>query len=251
MNLEIIPSISGLLHKYNDKFLADDSLSNVDVLLLSLYLIEKKNQKTGVTYTEIKEIFFSLGRTENNFNVAIHRAKKQNLIEEKEKAFYFLIQGLKQIWKILGKTEKSKVWILKSGEFFTSIKLFEEFIQNEIKDEEMLLFDPYISSNTLYPFSMLKGKLKTIKILTSNIHEEEKFKEYKKKFEKEFSINLQVKKNLKIHDRWLISGEKCWSIGSSIKDLGNKDTTIHELDGVKNSLTELFKFRWDEAEEFN
>jgi hypothetical protein len=249
MDLEIVPQISGLLHKYNDKFLADDSLSNVEVLLLSLYLIEQKNKKAGATYSEVKEFFLSLGRKENNFTVAIHRAKKQDLVEEKENVFYFLIGGLKNIWKVLGKIEKSRVCILKSGEFFTAIKLFEEFLQNEMNNEEILLFDPHIASSTLYPFSVLKGKIKSIRILTSNIYETEKFKEYKNKFEKEIGAKVTICKNLKIHDRWLICGEKCWSIGSSIKDLGNKDTMIQELE-VTNSLKDLFQLRWDESEEF-
>jgi predicted PolB exonuclease-like 3'-5' exonuclease len=75
----------------------------------------------------------------------------------------------------------------------------------------------------------------------------EKFNDYKKKFEKETGTKIEIRKNLKIHDRWLICGDKCWSIGSSIKDLGNKDTLIKELDGVTSSLTDLFQLRWDES----
>jgi hypothetical protein len=169
MDLELVPNISGLLHKYNDKLLADESLSDVEVLLLSLYLIEQKNNKAGATYNEVKEFFLSLGRKENNFNVAIHRAKRQNLVEEKEEVFYFLIKGLKQIWKVIGQTQKTTVYIVKAGENFTAIKLFEEFLQNEIKGNELLLFDSHISPSTLYPLSVLKGKLEHIKILTSNV----------------------------------------------------------------------------------
>ncbi len=251
MDLELVPNISGLLHKYNDKLLADESLSDVEVLLLSLYLIEQKNNKAGATYNEVKEFFLSLGRKENNFNVAIHRAKRQNLVEEKEEVFYFLIKGLKQIWKVIGQTQKTTVYIVKAGENFTAIKLFEEFLQNEIKGNELLLFDSHISPSTLYPLSVLKGKLEHIKILTSNVYDAEKFREYKKKFEKETAIKVDIKKTVKIHDRWLICGEMCWSIGSSIKDFGNKDTMIKELDGVANSLKELFQERWNESENFD
>ncbi|MCW1304567.1 MAG: hypothetical protein OH354_02225 [Candidatus Parvarchaeota archaeon] len=250
INEELVSRFSGLIHQYYDRFLADDSLSNVDVLLLSLYIIEQRNNKAGTTYNELKELFLSLGRNENNFNVALHRSKKQNLIEKKENLLFFLIRGLKQVWKILGLTGKSRVYIFKSGEFFTAIRLFEEFLQKEMKKDEILLFDPYISSQTIHPFLILKGRLKYLKILTSNVYDMEKFNDYKKKFENETGIKIEIRKNLKIHDRWLICGDRCWSIGSSIKDLGNKDTLIKELDGVTNSLVDLFQLRWNESSPF-
>lgn len=241
-----ISKISGLIHKYNDRYLADDSLSDFDVLLLSIYLIDQKHKKSGAKYNEVKNLFISLGRKEANFRVAVHNAKKQSFIEEKEKVFYFLIKGLKKIRNILGQMGKSTVYIIKSGENFTAIKLFEEFLSNEMKGKEILLCDPYVSSSTLFPFVVLKGKLKNIKILSSNVWESEKFKEYKKRFEKETNIKVDVKVNKKIHDRYIICGKKCWSIGTSIKDLGNKDTVIKELTEVSNSLNDLFLERWNE-----
>ena len=248
ITLEIPQSISGLFHKYNDKYLADDSLTDLNVLLLSIYLIEQKNQKSGSRYNKVKELFVYLGRKEKpNFGVAVHNAIKQNFIELKDGVMYFLIGGLKKIRAVMGQTGKLPVYIIKSGENFTAIKLFEDFLKIEIGREEILLCDPYISSVTLYPLIVLKNKVKNIKILSSNVQDSDKFKEYKKKFEKETSINVQLKINNKLHDRYLISGEKCWSFGCSIKDLGNKDTMIKELDGVVESLKELFLERWDEV----
>jgi len=243
-------NISGLFHKYGDRFLADDSLTNVDVLLLSLYLIEQRTKTVGAPYSDVKELFVSLGRKEDGFKVSVFRAKKESLIEDRENTLSFLVKGLKKVWAFIGQIAKSRVYILKSGEHFTAIKLFEEFLQNEMKDGEILLSDTWISPSTLFPFSTLKGKLKYFRILTSNITEIEKFREYKKKFEKEMELKLEIRKNTKVHDRWLICGEKCWSLGGSIKDLGNKDTIISELNDVKDSLKELFEVRWEESEKF-
>ncbi|MGB8218369.1 MAG: hypothetical protein WCE94_13805 [Candidatus Methanoperedens sp.] len=247
MKLTIPPNLSGLLRKYNDGFLADDSLSDLNVFLLSLYLIEHKTGKSGASYKDLKELFVSLGRKEDSFRKNLFGAKKQNLVEEKEEAICFRIDGLKRIEKAVGQTEKTPVYLIKSGGNFTAIKLFEEFLTSEINDIEILLCDPHISSSTLFPFSVLKNKVKAIKILCSNIYDHEKFLEYKKKFMKEMNIPVETKVNNKIHDRYLICGKKCWSIGTSIKDLGNKDTIIRELDEVENSLKELFTERWNEA----
>jgi hypothetical protein len=50
--------------------------------------------------------------------------------------------------------------------------------------------------------------------------------------ENETGISVEVKVSGKIHDRYLISGDKCWSFGASLKDLGNKDTVIREISEV-------------------
>lgn len=246
MDLELALSKGNLLHKYNNSLLADDSLTDVEVLLLSLHLFEKKNKRLG-TYDEVKELFLSLGRKENNFKVAVHRAKKQGYLKEEGNIFSFLTKGLKRIGEMVEVSKSPGFYIVKSGEHFTATKQFEIFLQSEIKNGEILLVDPYISPDTLHPFSVLKESLKSLRILTSNIYEEEKFKEYKKKFEKEIA-KIEIKKNPKIHDRWLICGGKCWSIGGSIKDLGNKDTIIKELEGVTNDLRELFDLRWNDGQ---
>ena len=57
---ESVSKISGLVHKYNDGFLADDSLSDLDVLLLSIHLIEQKNKTSSPKYNEVKNLFTSL-----------------------------------------------------------------------------------------------------------------------------------------------------------------------------------------------
>lgn len=69
--------------------------------------------------------------------------------------------------------------MIKSGQSFSAIMLLEQFLDNEIKAEELLLCDPHISAETLFPLNRLKGKVKTIKILASNIYDSDRFKEYK------------------------------------------------------------------------
>ena len=246
INEAFLKNYSGIIHNYNNRFLADESLSDMEVMLLAVNLIESQNQKTGAKYEEVKDLFTSLGRKSDHFKVAVHNAKKQNLIEDKDKFLCLLIKLLKIIRKILGQIEKSPVHLIKSGENFTAIKLFEEFLHTEVNGEELLLCDSYVSSSTLFPFSILNGNLKSIKILTSNIIDSDKFDDYAKRMKKEMNIFVEVKSNKKIHDRFLICGDKCWSFGTSIKDLGNKDTLIKEISEVANSMKSLFTERWSE-----
>ena len=67
-------------------------------------------------------------------------------------------------------------------------------------------------------------------------------------FEREYGIKVEIRINKKIHDRFIIAGNKCWHIGTSIKDLGNKDTIIKDLSEVCDSLRYLFEERWNEDE---
>lgn len=246
LKVEIPPEMSGLLHRHHDAILADGSLTDVDVLLMSIYLIENTNKKAGAKYNESKELFVSLGRNEDSFRKRLHQAKKNSLVKETDRILYFSSDGIKRIRKILGQIGKSPVYVIKSGENITAVKLLEEFLTIQIGYEEVLLCDPYISHSTLFPFSVLKGKIKSLKILTSNIYDSDKFKDYKKKMGKELNIPIEVKVNKKVHDRFIIFGAKCWSIGSSIKDLGNKDSTIREISEVVSSMRDLFFKRWDE-----
>ncbi|MFH0949211.1 MAG: hypothetical protein V1802_01860 [Candidatus Aenigmatarchaeota archaeon] len=244
--IEIPPEMSGLIQKHHDTLIADDSLTDLDVVLVSIYLIENTNQKAGAKYSEVKDLFVSFGRKDDNFKVNIYQAKKKSVLKEKDKSLYFLSGGLKKIRKIFGQVGKSPVYVIKSGENFTAIKLFEEFLTSQFNGGEILLCDSHVSHSTLFPFSVLKGKIKSLKLLTTNVYDSDKFEDYKKKLSKELGIQIEVKTNQKIHDRFIIGGNKCWSIGSSIKDLGNKDATIREISEVVSSMKELFFERWKE-----
>lgn len=248
---EELSHVSGLFYEYRGKYLADDSLSDVDVLLLCLYIGGEYKQAYEVEYELAKSIFVNLGRKEENFRKAVYSARKKGYIDKKNKELIILVKGVKRLEKILGHLYKAPVFIIKSGEHFTAIKKFEQFLSEEIQSEEIWLCDPYIAPSTLFPFTVLKGRTRRINILTRNIQEIEKFKDYKKRLEKETGIEVEVKINRKIHDRYVIAGEKCWWIGTSLKDLGNKDTMIKEVSELWHSLKQLFTERWNEGKTFD
>ena len=254
-----IPIIKHLFYEYYDRYLIDDTLSDLEVLLTTMHLIETLKQRAGADYYDCKEVFTFFGRKEDNFRKVIYQAKKQQLIEEKiesegntkKKQLYFLVKGLKKLQVLLGQIGKLPVYIIKSGEYYSAIKTFEDFLVGETcnsEGKEVFLCDPYISPITIHPFYILKNKITSIKILTSNISEKEKLEDYIKKFQKECNIVVEVRLSKKIHDRYIIYDEKCWSIGSSIKDLGNKDALIKDISEVVQSLSSLFRERWGEAE---
>lgn len=245
-----LSSISGLFHEYRGRLLVDDSLSNIDVFLLSYHFVAEHIKTSEVNQKLVKDFFIAMGREVDAFRKVMYECVKiRGYLDKKNDVLTIRVKGVKRLEEILGKQYKAGVILIKSGEQFSAIKRFEEFIREESKNEEILICDSYVSSNTLLPLIVLKDRIKSIKILTSNITEDrDKFKEYIKKFREEANINIEVRLNRKIHDRYLISGDKCWSIGSSIKDLGNKDTIIKEISEVTDSLKQLFMERWNESE---
>lgn len=247
IDFEIPQELSGLFHKHFDKMIIDNSLTNVEVLILSIYLIEHKKQESGVSYEKCKKLFDYFGRKVDSFGKAIYDAKAKSYIQEKDKILYFLSDGLAKLNEITGRIGESPVYIFKSGENFSSIKKFEEFLLINIDCQDIILCDSYISTETLMPFTVLMDKIKDLKILTTSIFDATKFNSYLKKLKKEFEITIEVKINNKIHDRYIICNNKCWTIGSSIKDLGNKDTVIKEISEVVKSMKLLFSERWNEV----
>ena len=247
---ELLEKYSGIFLRYFDRVLLNSSLSNTDALLLCVHIIDVKNKKSGAKYDEVRNLFVTVGRKYENFRKVVYYCKKNELIEidEKNRIIFLLHKGLKRLWKILGEVGKSKVYIVKAGKRFSAIRLFEEFLEEEVSSNEIFVCDPYISDKTLFPFSVLSGKLRIIRMLTNNISDQQKFFHYKKMFEREYGIKVEIRINKKIHDRFIIAGNKCWHIGTSIKDLGNKDTIIKDLSEVCDSLRYLFEERWNEDE---
>ena len=111
----------------------------------------------------------------------------------------------------------------------------------KIEPGELRVCDPHISASTLFPFSTIGRKASALKILTSNIYDRPKFDDYGRKLTKETGVTLDVRVSQRVHDRYLISGKKCWSIGASVKDLGNKDCIIREISEVTGLMAQLFE----------
>jgi len=79
--VEIPQEMSGLIQKHHDILIADSSLSDIDVILTILYLMEHQNREAGIKYDECKELFVSLGRKEDNFRKILHKGKKDSLLK--------------------------------------------------------------------------------------------------------------------------------------------------------------------------
>jgi hypothetical protein len=241
-----------LIHEFHDRMLLDDKPSDKTALLLSLYMCSNEHKKSEIEYGSVKDLFVILGRKEENFGVNLFNAKKEGLIDEKEgkiKLLSLKIAGLKAVKDLLGESVGVKTRLIESGKVYSGKRLFQEMVVSQL-GSTVQICDPYCGARILDLLSAIKQKSK-VQILTQVIEQKEAFKRELADFSKEFpeiEVEVRVFHKRKLHDRYLISGDNCWSIGSSLKDLGNKDTTVTKLeDEVRFALEEIFEKRWLEA----
>ena len=209
--------------------------------------------RAEVNYPDVKTFFTEFGRKEENFKVNIYNAKKQDLICERIEGNFKLLsltmKGLKTVKDLIGETVGIRTWVIEAGKVYSGKKLLQEIVLPNISSS-LCICDPYVSARTLDFINGIGHKCK-ISLLTQTIHEKANFQRELTDFRKEFpQIEIEVRLFAKttLHDRYMISDDSAWSIGSSLKDLGNKDTLVTRLgEEVKFALNEIFEKRWNES----
>jgi len=123
-----------------------------------------------------------------------------------------------------------------------------------LKASNMLtIIDPYVGKDLL---SLLRGvvdetNITQIRILTYNLPSD--FLTEMKKFRKQYEgVTINVRKTKLFHDRFIIlDDERCFHLGASIKDAGNKAFLMSELEDSSNLsvFLESLKNTWDNGED--
>ena len=250
-----IESWRKIIFEFHDKLMMDNSLTDSKALLVCCYMTSYKNKSAEVSYYEVKDLFLSFGRQLNNFSVNLHNAKKLGFITEKEekesKLLSLTTSGLKTVKDVIGDTLGNRTYVIEAGKVFSGKKLLQETMKPYI-GSTLRLCDPYISARTL-DFLNIDHKCK-VQILTQVIENKTNFQRELSDFQKEYKdieVEVRVFSKNNLHDRYMISNDAVWSIGSSLKDLGNKDTIVSRLgDELKFALEEIFEKRWNDSAPF-
>jgi len=107
----------------------------------------------------------------------------------------------------------------------------------------ILLIDPYIGVGTL---DCLRNVQSPIRLLTgthpSSI--ENGFEESLRAFQLE-GFQIEVKQHDKLHDRHLCFNERCWLVGSSLKDAGKKSFHVMEIVDAKTEVLAALETKWN------
>ena len=107
---------------------------------------------------------------------------------------------------------------------------------------EIFVVDPYIDVGTL---DCLRTAQTRIRLLTSKIPDG--FESSLKAFREEgFSIDIR-RAPKQLHDRHLCYNDRCWLLGSSLKDAGTKEFHTIEFGDVKDAVISSLESKWDNA----
>jgi hypothetical protein len=250
--IDEVESWKTLLRNFHGKLLLDGTLSDSRALLICLYMVSNKNHCAEVSYDEVRALFLEFGRKEPNFRVNLYNLKKAGLVREKgdgAKLLSLTFNGLSETKELIG---EPNICVIEAGKVYSGKKRFEDVILSKI-GVYLKICDPYCGTRTLDILSRINHKCE-VELLTQNIEKTDRFRRDFKDFRKEFpdiDVAVRIFSMSVLHDRYLVTDKYCWSVGSSLKDFGNKDTIITLLgDEIKSGLEELFEKRWNEAVPF-
>ena len=112
-------------------------------------------------------------------------------------------------------------------------------------DGPVFLIDAYVGISTLDCFRDVPHP---IRILTGQQKQsiEPGFEAAVKDFRSEGRV-VDVRRHSKLHDRYLIFNDRCWLIGSSIKDAGKKALNVIECLDSKQAIVSDAESKWAEG----
>ena len=222
-----------------------------DSLSISLWIMEYlSNEKTSFGSTEIARYavdVLGISMSKQSVQAALTNAAKNKLCHKGKNGFKLMRMGQEELLK---RMNRDRVVLLEPGKPFSAgIELGNVFSQ--ISGKEMRINDPYVDEKTLdiiYRYFLDKGV--SIKILTSKVKSEERFKNSLEKMKIE-EINIEVHKTDMgiIHDRYFMDDKHFWLCGNSLNNLGKKESFIVMLNdnGIHQNMLKTFDSRWQSS----
>ena len=143
--------------------------------------------------------------------------------------------------------EVTELFFPKSTKHDAYVKI-REILQES--STSIYVIDPWIDSSIFFalqdkPHTPIKAKFLTANYPSDFIHETRTF------ISQHPDYSVELRKTAEFHDRFLVIDEaKCWHIGASIKDAGNKAFMISliEDDGNRAALIKQFENSWSTAQ---
>jgi hypothetical protein len=126
---------------------------------------------------------------------------------------------------------------------FTAKSEVREFLERA--ETPTLVVDPYIGVGTLDCFRTMKVP---ISVLTGSHNNsiETGFENALKAFQVE-GFTIEVRRHGRLHDRHIAFNERCWLVGSSLKDAGKKAFHTMEIVDAKAEVLAALGSKWKEA----
>jgi hypothetical protein len=132
----------------------------------------------------------------------------------------------------------------------TSRRRVEELFEK--LDGEVRICDPYLSSGTL-DYLAQSARAANVRLLTENVQDSSRLKRDLAAFRKEHPTPLEVRVSQagQLHDRYIIYKDGMFWVGSSLKDLGKRQSVVVRLSSTfATEMSRAFEREWNRASKF-
>lgn len=247
VDVKVIPILVEALTSYYDVFELKE--------LASVYDIHLSYGPRGNAYLNIvKGLVENIERGNNRLFVdniveqLMIRADR-NVAEAKwEKQDFHLRMKAKiiELKQMLGEPALSGELHVPEAKPFAAKSEMREFLGN--LETPVTIVDPYIGAGTL---DCLRDVDKPIRILTGTRSQsiEQGFERVLSEFIQE-GYQIEIHRHPRLHDRYILFNDRCWLVGSSLKDAGNKSFNCIEMIDGKLAISNEIEQKWNEADAY-
>jgi len=244
MDISSVPTLADAIKEYY----ASSELEELDDLFaVGLEFDDEKPAYMKIARTLIARIEYGNNRRflETLMPSLVSRCRERIAHTEWERQDYHR-QMLARLLVLVNELEEGKIptEITISEEHpFTAKSEAREFLGNA--DTEVTIVDNYVGVGTL---DCLRDVHHSILLLTGvrSNSTEPGFDRALKDFQLE-GYTIEVRCHSKLHDRYILFNDRCWLVGSSLKDAGKKTFSIIEIVDSKTIIVAEIRRKWNEA----
>lgn len=157
------------------------------------------------------------------------------------RAFHvMLFERISDLRNRLGESAIPRELAVPEDKPFAAKSEVREFLEKA--NTPILIVDPYVGVGTLDCFRSVKVPVRLLTGKHANSIEQ-RFDAALQAFLAE-DFELDVRQHRKLHDRHIVFNERCWLVGSSLKDAGKKAFHAIEIIDAKAEVTNTFEAKW-------
>lgn len=182
-----------------------------------------------------------LERIETENSAAVSRTRFDE--EEHHRRLAAFIEEVRP--EIVGEGVPTDVSVGPGQEFSAKSDVRELFAE---ADDELFVVDPYVDPSTLDCFRDVTVSIRLL-IGSQNKHIDGDFAGELESFQEE-GYEIEVRRHPGLHDRHAVFNERCFLIGSSLKDAGRKQFNCTPMHDAGDAVIDVLEEYWREADEY-
>lgn len=165
---------------------------------------------------------------------------------ERRDFHYSMTPKIQELRKALAETGAPSELAVAEAKPFTAKSAMRDFLEQA--QTPVLIVDPYVGVATL---DCLRSVEQPIRLLTGTNPQaiEPGFGRALEAFIAE-GFTIEVRQHSKLHDRHIVFNERCWLVGSSLKDAGKKSFHAMEIVDSKTQVVSDLETKWQIAAPF-